>query len=153
MSEIIAPVEFIAVLEETLERGQELTFVPSGNSMRPMLDGKNDKVTLSRKPDRLKKYDVALYLRGESGQLVMHRMVGLTKDGGYIFSGDGQYYYEYGIEDKDVLALMVSFTHKGRERSVGDLGYRLYVRRMMIKKKLMIFAYKVYHKLFKRQTQ
>ena len=150
MSEIIAPAEFLAVLEETLDRGQELTLVPTGVSMLPMLDGKNDKVTFASKPERLKKYDVALYVRPESGQLVLHRMVGFTKDGGYVFSGDGQYYYEYGITDGDVRALMISFTHKGKEHCVDEPGYKLYIRYMMLKKKLRIFAGRVYHKVLKR---
>ena len=150
MSEIIAPAEFVAVLEETLARGQELTFIPSGMSMRPMLDGKNDKVTLSANPDRLKKYDVALYNRRATGQLVMHRMVGFDKSGGYVFSGDGQYYYEYGVADGDVLALMTSFTHKGKEHSVDDAGYKAYIRWMMAKKRLRMCAAKAYRKVCRR---
>ena len=67
--------------------------------MLPMLDGENDTVTFAPKPERLKKYDVAFYQRGETGQLVLHRMIGFSKDGGYIFSGDNQFYYEYGVTD------------------------------------------------------
>ena len=117
--------------------------------MLPMLDGKKDKVTFSEKPDKLKKYDVAFYVRRKTNQLVLHRMIGFTKDGGYIFSGDNQYFYEYGIGDEDVLALMTSFIHKGKQYSVTDFSYRFYIRLMMLKKRLRRFASKIYHKIFK----
>ena len=147
MNEYIKPSEFVELMSESFERGQELCFVPTGSSMRPLLDGKNDKVTFSPKPDKLKKYDVAFYVRRKTDQLVLHRMVGFTKDGDYIFSGDGQYYYEYGVSEDDVLALMTAFTHKGRQYQVTDLSYRFYIRRMMLKKRLHMLLSKIYHKL------
>ncbi|MEE3491372.1 S24/S26 family peptidase [Ruminococcus sp.] len=149
MSEFISSADFLAVMQESFERGQELIFTPSGSSMLPMLDGKNDKVTFSKKPDQLKKYDVAFYVRRKTNQLVLHRMVGFTKDGAYIFSGDNQYYYEYGVGDDDVLALMTSFTHNGKTYRTSDLSYRFYIRRMMLKKRLRRFASMIYHKIFK----
>lgn len=147
LSEYIAPNEFLQVLSECLERGQEFIFTPTGSSMLPMLDGRNDTVTFSPKPERLKKYDVAFYIRRRTDQLVLHRMIGFTDDGGYVFSGDNQYYYEYGVTDDDVLALMTSFTHKGRHHKVTDFSYRFYIRRMMFKKRLRIFLSKIYRKL------
>ena len=150
MSEFISPEDFVAVMQESFERGQELIFTPSGTSMLPMLDGKEDKVTFSPKPDQLKKYDVAFYVRRKTNQLVLHRMIGFTKSGEYIFSGDNQYYYEYGVGDDDVLALMTSFTHNGKEHRVTDFSYRCYIRRMMLKKRCRIFAVKIYHMIYKR---
>ena len=136
-------------MQESFDRGQELIFTPSGSSMLPMLDGKHDKVTFSEKPDKLKKYDVAFYVRRKTNQLVLHRMIGFTKNGEYIFSGDNQYYYEYGVGDEDVLALMTSFTHNGKQYAVTDFSYRFYIRRMMLKKRLRMFAVKIYHKIKK----
>ena len=134
-------------MQESFARGQKVTFTPTGSSMLPMLDGKTDMVTFSPKPDHLKKYDVAFYARRKTNQLVLHRMIGYTKSGDYIFCGDNQYYYEYGIEDADVLALMTSFTHKDKEYRVTDISYRFYIRRMMLKKHLHRFASKIYHRL------
>ena len=152
MSEIIANSEFIELMRETFDRGQELTFTPSGRSMLPMLNGTGDKVTLSSKPDRLKKYDVALYLRPGTGQLVLHRMIGFDRGGGYIFCGDGQYAYEYGICDGDILALMTAFTHEGMEHSADEPAYRRYYRRMLLKKKVKILLIRIYH-VFKRNKK
>lgn len=148
MSEYISPDAFVAIMQESFDRGQELIFTPSGTSMLPMLDGKSDKVTFSVKPDKLKKYDVAFYVRRRTDQLVLHRMIGFTKSGEYIFCGDNQLSYEYGVGDDDILALMTSFTHNGKEHQVTDISYRLYVRRMMLKKRLRRFAGRVYHKIF-----
>lgn len=147
LNNIIEPEEFTAALSEAFDRGQDLIFVPSGVSMLPMLDGKTDKVTFSPKPDRLRKYDVVFYQRPGSGQLVLHRIVKLCNGGSYVMSGDNQYYYEFGITDDDILAIVTAFTHKGKERKPTDIGYRFYIRRMMFKKRLRMFAYKIYRRL------
>ena len=151
MSEIISPADFVAVMQESFDRGQAFIFTPSGSSMLPMLDGKHDKVTFCQKPDKLKKYDVAFYVRRRTNQLVLHRMIGFTKSGEYIFCGDNQLDYEYGVGDDDVLALMTSFTHNGKEISVTDFSYRFYIRRMMLKKRLRRFCGRIYHKIFDRK--
>ena len=149
MSESLTPGEFIVLLSDTFERGQLFTFVPSGNSMKPMLDGKRDKVTFSPKPEKLNKYDVALYLRPKSGQLVLHRMIGFDKNGGYVFSGDNQYTYEYGITDDDILAVLSYFTRNRKEICPDSPGYKAYIRSMMVKKRLMSSAAYIYHKVKK----
>ena len=151
MNERISYSDFIEVMQECFRLGQNITFTPSGVSMLPMLGADDDCVTLSPKPDRLKKYDVALYVRPKTNQLVLHRMVGCTKSGEYIFSGDNQYYYEYGITEDNVLALMVAFHHNGKDIQSDDPSYRRYIRRMMLKKRLRIFAGKVYRAIFKRK--
>lgn len=135
------------LMQESFDRGQELIFTPTGRSMLPMLDGERDKVRFAPAPERLKKYDVVFYRRFD-GQLVLHRMIGFDKNGGYIFSGDNQYGYEYGIGQGDILALMTSFTHRGREYHPTDCSYRFYIHRMMVKKRLRRFASKIYHRLF-----
>ena len=111
--------------------------------MLPMLDGKEDKVTFSPKPERFKKYDVLFYKRPETNQLVLHRLVGFDRDGGYIFSGDNQYFFERGIGYDDVLAIMSSFTHKGKQHGTRDYSYRLYIRWMMSRKLLRMSASKL----------
>ena len=150
MSEIFAPEEFLAALDDAFDRGQELSFIPSGRSMLPMLNGVGDKVTLSAKPSKLRKYDVAFYRRPDSGRLVLHRMIGFDKRGGYIFSGDSQYTPEYGVTDDDVLAIMTAYTHNGRERGTDTLPYRVYSRLIVLKKRPRRLASRIYHKLLGR---
>ena len=150
MSERISNAEFLAVMEEAFRRNQQIRFTPSGTSMLPMLDGENDTVTFAPPPDRLKKYDVAFYRR-KNGQLVLHRLVRIDQDGDYVFSGDNQYFYEPGIRNEDILALMVAFTHDGKEYTVKDFSYRLYIRRMMLKKRLRMLASRLIRKLRKQK--
>lgn len=145
MSEYIAYDDFFAVMQECFERGQDVSFTPSGISMRPMLNGRDDIVTLSPRPDRLKKYDVALYIRKKTHKPVLHRMIAFDKNGGYIFSGDNQYYYEYGVEDDDIKAVLTSYIHKGKKRDIRGISYRIYVGCMMFRKRLRMLAAKMYH--------
>lgn len=132
------------MMQEAFRRGQEITFTPSGTSMLPILVGDRDMVTLSPKPDRLRRYDVALYRRPKTNQLVLHRLIGFTDDNGFIFSGDNQYTYEYGIRDKDILALMTAFVHNGKEYRTNEFSYKLYIRCMMFKKRITHFSHRVY---------
>lgn len=149
LNEIIAPDEFVALLQATFDGGRELTFTPSGVSMLPMLDGREDKVTLAPVRGRLRRDDVAFYRR-DSGQLVLHRMIGFTREGGYIFCGDHQYSPEYGVTDGDLLAVLSRFTHRGRERSVNALSYRLYCRAIALRRGTRRVLSRLYH-LIRRQ--
>ena len=147
MNEVISFELFSDLLRETFDRGQEFTFIPSGTSMLPLLNGTDDKVTFSPKPAHLSKYDVALYRRPSNGHLVLHRMIGFTHDGGYIFCGDNQFTKEFGITDDDVLALMTAFTRKGKTHSVRSLRYRIYCRRIVCMMKYRRIKAIIYHKL------
>ena len=149
MSKSISSEVFIELMQESFARGQDITFTPSGSSMLPMLNGNGDKVTLSPKPVHLNRYDVAFYRRPKSGQLVLHRIIGFTKDGGYILCGDNQYSYEYGIEDEHILAVMTGFTHNGKTYERNDFSYRFYIQKKKIKKRLRKLLSKIYHKLFR----
>ena len=139
-----------STFEDQLERNGKLIYTNKGDSMMPLIKQDRDLLVIVPAEGRLKKYDVAFYIRRRTGQLVLHRMIGFTKDGGYIFCGDNQYDYEYGVGDDDILALMTSFIHNGKERKVTDFSYRFYVHRLMLKKRLRRFAGRVYHKLFDR---
>ena len=152
MSERIAPQEFVELLHEAFDRGQELIFTPSGTSMLPMLDGREDKVTFSPKSGRLRKYDVAFYRRSATGQLVLHRVVGFTRDGGYLFCGDNQCSLERGVSDDDILAVMTSFTHKGREYAATSPRYRIYSRYIVLRKGLRRFMLRIYRRIKRSYT-
>ena len=124
MSNLVRLETLLPVLETVLENGGEITFTPRGNSMRPMLKSGVDVITLKRFNRPLKKYALPLYRR-ESGQFVLHRVVGKNKDG-YIMRGDNQLNKEYGITDANILGEVIAFTHNGREYKVTDFSYKLY---------------------------
>ncbi len=148
MSNTISKDDFVALLNETLAFGKDFSFNPTGDSMKPMLNGTTDTVVLAKKGDRLKKHDVAMYLRRSDSALVLHRVVKVTGDS-YTFSGDNQYYFDYDVKHSDVLAVMKSFTKNGKTVSVNSVLYRIYYRLILIKKYIHIFISKIYHMIFK----
>lgn len=112
--------------EAYLDTYGELTYRFQGVSMMPMLRQGRDTFTVAKKTDtRCKKYDVALYRRGE--QYVLHRVVKVTQDA-YVFLGDNCLYKEYNIRDADILGLMVSFQRDSREFSATHWSHQLYAR-------------------------
>ena len=63
-----------------------ISFVPGGNSMWPTLKNKGQSVVVKAKTERLNKFDVALYVRGQN-IFVLHRVMEVLNDG-YIMCGD-----------------------------------------------------------------
>ena len=110
--------------EDCLDRFGSLTYRNKGVSMMPLLKEGRDLFSLIPKgAGRCKKYDVVLY-RNSKGQYVLHRIVKVRPDD-YVIRGDNTYSDEYH-KDSDILAVMTSFVHKGKEHTVDEAGYRLY---------------------------
>ena len=117
--------ELLPIIEQTLAEGKTVRFTPEGTSMRPMLTGGQDSVVLAPLPDRLRRYDAVLYRR-DNGQFVLHRV--LSGNGReYICMGDAQFAPERVRQDQ-MLAVVQSFTHRGKQIPVSSAGYRLYCR-------------------------
>ncbi len=113
-------------MQEQLREGRTVSFVPSGKSMRPMLDGGKDMIILKKPSGRLQMLDVALYFRRETDSYVVHRVVGFKRDMTYVMLGDNNFQREYGISDDDIIGVVTNYYHKGRMRSVNDITYRIY---------------------------
>ena len=135
--------------EEELDRYGQLVYTGEGDSMLPMLRGKRDLLIIAKRPVdavgqpvRLKKYDVVLYKRG--GTYITHRIVKvlpadgkrprrLTRrglrpvTGDYVIAGDHNPFREYDIREEQILGVLTAFVRDGREISVADRRYRLYV--------------------------
>ena len=124
MSEMLNLHELLPVMEEVLKSGGEFTFIPGGNSMRPMLYGKRDSVTIVAPQGRLKKYDLPLYRRAD-GKYVLHRVIKVLPDG-YVMRGDCTVAKEYGISDGDIIGVVKSFVRKGKLISCDNRFYRFY---------------------------
>ena len=110
--------------EELLARDGKLVYKTRGVSMMPMLHENRDLVFITVPQRRLRKYDVALYKRGES--YVLHRVL-KPEDGFYLIRGDNTYTVEKVPDDK-VIGVLTGFKRKGKEYSVDHKGYRAYVR-------------------------
>ena len=111
-------------LEQLLARDGRLIYKINGVSMEPMLRQNRDLVMIRVPEGRLKKYDVALYKRGNS--YVLHRVIAVREDG-YLIRGDNTYALET-VPDGAVIGVLTQFRRKGRETRVTDKGYLFYAR-------------------------
>ena len=117
--------EMEQVIIECLESSGTFLFYPKGVSMLPMLRQGIDSVTLSKLPQKLKKYDIILYKR-KDGQFVLHRLVKQGETFGFL--GDNQYEIEYGIKKVDMIGIASSFTRGNRKYTSNNLIYKIYCR-------------------------
>lgn len=139
----ISKSDFLKLVEETLESGNDFSFTPTGTSMKPMLNGVTDTVILTKPPQKLKKYDVAFYLRRCDGALVLHRVVKVKKDI-YTMCGDSQLSFEKNIHHDDVFAVLKTFEHNGKTVSVNSFMYKCYSRMILMMRYIRVFFHKVY---------
>ena len=111
--------------EEYLEKNGSMTYSNVGTSMMPLLKQGRDLFTVTKKgSERCRKYDVVLYRRPPD-KYVLHRVV-KVRENDYVILGDNCINKEYGITDDDILGVMTSFVHKGKQHSVNDMTYRIY---------------------------
>lgn len=112
-------------IETILQNDGIFVSTTSGVSMYPMLRDRRDTIIVKKTQERLKKYDVALYKRGDS--YVLHRVIKVLPDS-YIIRGDNCLAKEYGITDATVLGVLYGFYRGDREKSMKSFGYKLYSR-------------------------
>ena len=113
------------LIREELSAGKSVRFSPRGVSMLPMLRPGVDTVTVSPPPEKLKKYDLPLYRRG-NGKYILHRVIGVGET--YICLGDNQFGKEYGVRHDQIIGLVTEFTRGKKTISVTAWQYRLYCR-------------------------
>ncbi len=121
-------------MEEQIKAGKTVRFAPKGTSMLPMLRQGVDTVVLKKAPEKLKKYDLPLYLR-ENGQFVLHRVVGVRKDS-YVMCGDNQCVREYGIKDENILAIASGFYREDVFVSCDNSKYAKYCIKLVRKQNI-----------------
>ncbi len=108
-----------------LEQGVVVSVKVTGDSMYPLWKHKRDTLILEKcYGEELRKGDIALYRR-ETGKLVIHRIINVNKDS-YDLCGDAQTQIEYKLPKENVIAVVKSFTRKGKNYSCRDLVYRIY---------------------------
>ena len=108
--------------EEILNLDGVLVYKVRGVSMLPMLRQERDLVVISKPDGPLKKYDVALYKRGDA--YVLHRVIAVNKDE-YLIRGDNTYSLEH-VPYSAVLGVLTEFKRNGTTYSVTDRKYVLY---------------------------
>ena len=114
-----------STFEDQLAINGKLIYTNKGDSMMPLIKQDRDLLIIEPVNGRLKKYDVPLYKR-DSGQYVLHRIL-KVRDSDYFICGDNRLVKEYGITDRHIIGVMKAVVRKGREVSVSNWKYRLYV--------------------------
>lgn len=113
--------------EQFLDKYGTLTYRNIGTSMLPMLKQGRDTFTVNKKTEeRCRKYDVILYRRPPKSY-VLHRIIEVRKND-YVVLGDNCINKEVNIRDSDIIGIMTSFVHNGKEYKVTDKSYRAYVQ-------------------------
>lgn len=116
----------ISNISDYLNNNSTLTYAFKGTSMYPILkEGRDLFTVVSKTSDRCKKYDVVLFRKSEK-QYVLHRIIKICEDT-YVTMGDNSINKEYGIRDEDIVGVMVSFNHNGKNYKVSDIRYIIYV--------------------------
>lgn len=113
-----------AAFEELLARDGVLVYRTRGVSMEPMLRQDRDLVVIRVPASRLKKYDVALYRRGDA--YVLHRVIE-DKGDYYLIRGDNTYALE-NVPDSAIIGVLTGFQRKGKQYDVSNRAYRRYAR-------------------------
>ena len=120
--------------ESILKKQGSLLFTPHGNSMQPLLKNGENPVVLLPVTQPLKKGDVAFYKR-QNGQYVLHRVVGVRKNG-YDCCGDNQSALEKGVTEQMILARMAGFYRGETYISLDEPKIRRYAKRRMASRPL-----------------
>ena len=109
--------------EAELESHGSFIYKNVGKSMMPMIRENRDVIIISRKSGRLKKYDVALYRKGE--KYILHRILRVSEND-YVIAGDHCTFREYGITDSDIIGVLTGIIRDGKEMSLDSFSYKLY---------------------------
>lgn len=121
---IIDTVEYVSVLRELTEAGQEVNMRISGNSMSPFLIHGRDSICF-RKPDRPLKAGDMVFFQRLSGQFVMHRICKVRPEGYYII-GDAQQVIEGPVQREQIFALINKVNRKGKWIGPGDFWWEFF---------------------------
>ena len=114
-----------STFEEQLAKNGKLIYTNKGDSMMPLIRQDRDLLVIKPVHGRLKKYDVPLYKR-DSGQYVLHRILKVRRND-YVICGDNRFIKEYGIRDRHIIGVLSAVIRDGKEVSVNDMKYKLYV--------------------------
>ena len=106
--------ELVPLFQEILDSGSNVNFTTKGTSMLPMLGDGVDTVVLTKPNGKLKKYDLPLFFFKGSNSYILHRVIGVKKDGTYVMCGDNRDICEINVTDRDIVAVVTSFSHKGK---------------------------------------
>lgn len=118
-------------IEEELERRGCGLFQTVGDSMEPLLHNRYTTVVIEKAPERLKKYDVALFRR-PNGVYVLHRVVKVRKRD-YLICGDNRTFREC-VALEWIIGVMTGYFNGDAYISCESQDYRQYLRTLELRR-------------------
>lgn len=118
--------EYVAMLRELIEQGQEVNLRIAGNSMLPFLLHQRDVVYLKRPTKPLKKGDIVFYQR-RNGPFILHRIFRVGKDG-YYTVGDAQQLIEGPLDREQIFGIATKVCRKGKFIGPGSFWWEFFAR-------------------------
>lgn len=110
--------------EDFLETKGFILYTNVGCSMMPLLRQRRDIIEIRKKEaGRCKKYDVALYKRGN--MYILHRVLRVLPEG-YLIAGDNNTFVERDVTDEMILGVMTRVIRNGKDIYMDNPRYRLY---------------------------
>ncbi len=119
----IIPNSKLYSFEKYIDKYGYLLYTNVGASMLPFLREKRDIIEIRPKHGRIKKYEVALYKKGN--MYILHRCI-QSSPLEYVFAGDNNTFKEYGVRDEDILGVMTRVVRNGRTIYPNNPLYKLY---------------------------
>ena len=113
-------------IEAEIEKHGSYASNTIGGSMRPLFKTHRDAVALKKPDAPIKKYDVVIYANVDHTKYILHRVVKI-KGETLIIRGDNTFVREY-VDTSRIIAVMVSFTRRGKRHTVDEGGYKFYSR-------------------------
>ncbi|MCI8308593.1 MAG: hypothetical protein HFH14_11160 [Lachnospiraceae bacterium] len=95
-------------MERAIRENGRIVSVPIGKSMWPMLKNRKNHIVITAVTRPLRRYDVPMYRR-PGGSFVLHRIIKVQKDGGYVICGDNLWRKEYNVRDEDIVGVLAGF--------------------------------------------
>ncbi len=121
--------DIFPIIQEQLESGGSAVFTIHGVSMLPMLKDGESKIRIIKPTKIPKKYDIIFYRR-DNGQFVLHRIVGIRKNG-FICRGDNQIENEFPVSKDSVIGILTGYTKNGKWKDFNSFGQFIYSRRVV----------------------
>lgn len=140
---------FFATVEERLRKGEQVTIVLRGTSMRTTL-AEGDKVTLAPLMTAPVVGDVVLFRH--AGRHLLHRIIAID-DIIYTMQGDNCFGTEQAHRDDIVARLVVAHNRDGKRLVVGDPRWEQLSRRSLHRKHLMHTAARILGRNVRRRLR
>lgn len=126
--------EFFESIIDDLKKGDKVSFLVKGNSMKPFLVDGITEVFLMKK-DVYQIGDICLF--GYRDQFVLHRLIKVNKSH-YIFRGDNSVFSET-VHEEDIYAYVYRYKNGEETVSTESLDYQKKVKKHLSRRRIYLF--------------